>query len=255
MSRIAFPQRHHRRRARHASRSRMGGARHGGGPRRARERHRTGRPRVRTLGGHPRPGRRDRRTRPPPPRDRAPPAGSQGIRSILVVPSSSGGSGGVTSAPTTPARSASGASRDRRAPRSGGHDRARRSSGGTPRSSCARRRSGSARSWSAPRRSPIRRSRSEGPTAASSVLYVSPQVERILGYPAESAGRCPGFWTQIVHPDDLERVLADGERVTGSPEIPVRRLPDAGGRRAGRVVPRRVRAAGRRDRNPGSGTA
>jgi PAS domain S-box-containing protein len=72
---------------------------------------------------------------------------------------------------------------------------------------------------------------SEGLTAASSVIYVSPQVERILGYPVES-WQVPGFWTQIVHPDDLERVIADGERVMarGDPWFAEYRMLAADGR-------------------------
>jgi PAS domain S-box-containing protein len=47
----------------------------------------------------------------------------------------------------------------------------------------------------------------------SSLLYISPQIERILGYPAESWSTNPGFWTSVTHPDDLERVLEEGGRV------------------------------------------
>jgi PAS domain S-box-containing protein len=53
----------------------------------------------------------------------------------------------------------------------------------------------------------------------SSTLYVSPQIEEILGYaPAEYIAD-PAFWLQTVHPDDVERVLAEIARtnVTGEP--------------------------------------
>ena len=39
-------------------------------------------------------------------------------------------------------------------------------------------------------------------------LYVSPQVEEILGYSAEEFKRDPGLWASLLHPEDRERVLA-----------------------------------------------
>ncbi|MGH3021272.1 MAG: PAS domain S-box protein [Gaiellaceae bacterium] len=50
-------------------------------------------------------------------------------------------------------------------------------------------------------------------------LYVSPQVEELLGYPADAWLRSPELLLQTVHPDDLERLLADAERLrtTGEP--------------------------------------
>jgi PAS domain S-box-containing protein len=49
-------------------------------------------------------------------------------------------------------------------------------------------------------------------------LYESRQVEDIMGYTPEESGQ-PGFWKQILHPDDRERVLAEDRRVelTGDP--------------------------------------
>jgi PAS domain S-box-containing protein len=44
-------------------------------------------------------------------------------------------------------------------------------------------------------------------------LYVSPQVETMLGYPAEEWIENPNLLHQAVHPDDLERVLADAARL------------------------------------------
>jgi len=42
-----------------------------------------------------------------------------------------------------------------------------------------------------------------------SFRYVSPQIEELLGYPAEQwLGDSP-LWEQILHPDDLDRVLAE----------------------------------------------
>ena len=50
-------------------------------------------------------------------------------------------------------------------------------------------------------------------------LYVSPQVEELLGYPADDWLRNPELLLETVHPDDLERLLADAEwlRTTGQP--------------------------------------
>jgi PAS domain S-box-containing protein len=44
-------------------------------------------------------------------------------------------------------------------------------------------------------------------------LYVSPQVEALLGYPAEEWIRNPSLLHETVHPDDVERVLADADRL------------------------------------------
>ncbi len=52
----------------------------------------------------------------------------------------------------------------------------------------------------------------------SSMTYVSPQSERILGYPA-AAWAEPGFWMSVTHPDDLPRVIDVSalSSATGSP--------------------------------------
>jgi PAS domain S-box-containing protein len=49
-------------------------------------------------------------------------------------------------------------------------------------------------------------------------LYESRQVEDIMGYTPEESGQ-PGFWKEILHPDDRARVLAEDRRVelTGDP--------------------------------------
>jgi two-component system cell cycle sensor histidine kinase/response regulator CckA len=54
--------------------------------------------------------------------------------------------------------------------------------------------------------------------AGSSVVYVSPQIERILGYPAESWWTIPGFWATLVHPDDLQAILDESARTSTSGE-------------------------------------
>jgi PAS domain S-box-containing protein len=44
-------------------------------------------------------------------------------------------------------------------------------------------------------------------------------VEEVLGYPARAFVEDPGFWDEVTHPDDRERVLAEDERTdrTGEP--------------------------------------
>jgi PAS domain S-box-containing protein len=69
-------------------------------------------------------------------------------------------------------------------------------------------------------------------SVATAVTYMSPQIERILGYPPQRWLEIPGFWSQIVHPDDLERVNAESERTarTGEPYSQEYRLIAADGR-------------------------
>lgn len=64
-----------------------------------------------------------------------------------------------------------------------------------------------------------------------SVLYLSPQAGPILGYPADRWS-IRGFWRQILHPDDLERVLAANERAIeiGKPYSEEYRIVTADGR-------------------------
>jgi PAS domain S-box-containing protein len=45
----------------------------------------------------------------------------------------------------------------------------------------------------------------------SSIVYISPQIESMMGYPAERWTEDPGFWHTLMHPDDLERVYAGAE--------------------------------------------
>ena len=48
----------------------------------------------------------------------------------------------------------------------------------------------------------------QGAAPGDRVYYVSPQVERMLGYTLEEWGPNPDIWLDSVHPDDRERVLA-----------------------------------------------
>jgi PAS domain S-box-containing protein len=47
----------------------------------------------------------------------------------------------------------------------------------------------------------------------SSAIYMSPQVEEILGYTPDEWLDDPELWVKILHPDDCERVLAENARV------------------------------------------
>ncbi|MGH3088480.1 MAG: PAS domain S-box protein [Rubrobacteraceae bacterium] len=51
-----------------------------------------------------------------------------------------------------------------------------------------------------------------GTMTSGSVSYISPAVEKVLGYPPERFIQEPLFWSSLVHPDDLERVLAEDVR-------------------------------------------
>ena len=53
----------------------------------------------------------------------------------------------------------------------------------------------------------------------AAVTYISPQIEKVLGFtPQEWIGQ-PGLWEKQLHPDDRERVLAENDRAdrTGEP--------------------------------------
>jgi two-component system phosphate regulon sensor histidine kinase PhoR len=66
----------------------------------------------------------------------------------------------------------------------------------------------------------------------SSILYLSPQVEPMLGYSRAEWWAGPGLFSKLVHPDDRERVLAALESVEGD-VVPLRdeyRLVARGGR-------------------------
>src|SRR5918994_4588187 len=49
--------------------------------------------------------------------------------------------------------------------------------------------------------------------AVAPSIYISPQVERLLGYSAEEWLGDPELFLKLLHPDDRERVLADHDRV------------------------------------------
>nr|MDP9479941.1 PAS domain S-box protein [Actinomycetota bacterium] len=49
-------------------------------------------------------------------------------------------------------------------------------------------------------------------------LYISPQHEKLFGYPAEAWTTNNRFWEKLIHPDDRERVLLGHERATATGE-------------------------------------
>ena len=51
----------------------------------------------------------------------------------------------------------------------------------------------------------------DAPDASGSTLYISPQIESLLGYSANEWLSEPDFWKKAVHPQDLPRVLATME--------------------------------------------
>jgi PAS domain S-box-containing protein len=50
------------------------------------------------------------------------------------------------------------------------------------------------------------------PDQASSNVYMSPQLEAMLGYTAEEWARDPDFFRKVLHPDDRDRVIAEQVR-------------------------------------------
>ncbi|HEX5850774.1 MAG TPA: PAS domain S-box protein [Rubrobacter sp.] len=55
--------------------------------------------------------------------------------------------------------------------------------------------------------------------SAYTVTYMSPQVEKLLGHPAQRFVEDPRFWNSVTHPDDLQRMVVETGRTdrTGEP--------------------------------------
>ena len=65
----------------------------------------------------------------------------------------------------------------------------------------------------------------------SSAIYMSPQVEEILGYTAEEWLEDPELWIRVLHPEDKKRILAEAWRTneTGDPfRVEYRMVPKSG---------------------------
>ncbi len=56
------------------------------------------------------------------------------------------------------------------------------------------------------------------PDINSYTEYVSPQVEKLLGYPRGEFISDPEFWKKIIHPEDREHVLSENEHTTTTEE-------------------------------------
>ena len=59
----------------------------------------------------------------------------------------------------------------------------------------------------------------QGEAAAYDTTYISPRVEDVFGYPPQRFTEDPGFWDDLIHPEDLEAVREEDERTdeTGEP--------------------------------------
>jgi PAS domain S-box-containing protein len=57
--------------------------------------------------------------------------------------------------------------------------------------------------------------------ASADTVYLSPQVEQLLGYTLQEWRSAPHFWFDHIHPEDVERVRAENERAnrTGEPFV------------------------------------
>jgi PAS domain S-box-containing protein len=66
---------------------------------------------------------------------------------------------------------------------------------------------------------------------STSTAFVSPQIETLLGYTPEEWAR-PGFWTHVIHRDDLQAVLVESQRTsdTGEPYLQEYRMVARDGR-------------------------
>jgi diguanylate cyclase (GGDEF)-like protein/PAS domain S-box-containing protein len=59
----------------------------------------------------------------------------------------------------------------------------------------------------------------DAPNEAASTMFMSPQIERLLGYTPQEWCDDPDLWPKVLHPDDRARALAENERhnETGEP--------------------------------------
>jgi PAS domain S-box-containing protein len=53
---------------------------------------------------------------------------------------------------------------------------------------------------------------------SATLVYMSPKIRDLLGYPAELWEDDPTFWTRVIHPDDLGTVMAESSRASGAIE-------------------------------------
>ena len=74
------------------------------------------------------------------------------------------------------------------------------------------------------------------------LAFLSPQIEALLGYPANTFLDDPDAWFELVHPDDLARVDAAARRAGNAGDRLRRGIPDAPRRRALGLGTRHVEA-------------
>ncbi len=79
-------------------------------------------------------------------------------------------------------------------------------------------------------------------------IYVSPQIERMLGYSQQEWLADPDLWPRIIHPDDRARALAENARHNETGRAVRAGVPDVREGRQGGVGVRPGRAGARRAR-------
>src|SRR4029079_10660213 len=57
----------------------------------------------------------------------------------------------------------------------------------------------------------------------STPLYISPQIEALMGYPREAWLNEDELWLQVLHPDDAERQAAPAQQRRRALEAPLAR--------------------------------
>ena len=97
----------------------------------------------------------------------------------------------------------------------------------------------SARSSSRCRRSPTRGTRPRPPDEVGTT-YISPQVERLLGYTPEEWMSSPTFWNEHIHSDDRARVIEASARADRDGTAVPRGVPIHREGRPHRLGPRRI---------------
>ncbi len=58
----------------------------------------------------------------------------------------------------------------------------------------------------------------DGPDETASTIFISSQVEALLGFTPEEWVSDPGLWPRLLHPDDKARAMAENERHNGTGE-------------------------------------
>ena len=67
----------------------------------------------------------------------------------------------------------------------------------------------------------------DAPDDSATTIYVSPQVEALLGYTPQEWYDDPDLWLKLLHPDDRTRVIVENERHNETGETVPRGIPHA----------------------------